>query len=121
MDISVFFLVFGVVFIAELPDKSMFATLALSTEYRELYVWFGAAAAFLLHVIIAVTAGHYLTLLPKQIVEIVVAILFAVGAGLLLFGKNEDEKEVLSPKKREAARLSHSFLKVFSTSFLLVF
>jgi putative Ca2+/H+ antiporter (TMEM165/GDT1 family) len=121
MNLSIILLVFGVVFIAELPDKSMFASLALSTRYRKLYVWMGAAAAFLVHVIIAVTAGHFLTLLPKQVVEIVVAVLFAVGAGLLLFGKNEDEEEITSPEEKEAKRLSHSFLKVFTTSFLVVF
>jgi putative Ca2+/H+ antiporter (TMEM165/GDT1 family) len=113
--------VFGVVFIAELPDKSMFASLALSTRYNKIYVWMGAASAFFVHVVIAVTAGHFLTFLPKQLVEIIVAILFAIGAGLLLFGKNEDEAEILSPRLRNTKRLSHSFNKVFTTSFLVVF
>jgi putative Ca2+/H+ antiporter (TMEM165/GDT1 family) len=120
MHFSTLAIVFGVVFIAELPDKSMFASLALSTRYRKLYVWLGAAAAFLLHVIIAVTAGHFLTFLPKRAVEIVVATLFALGAGLLLFGKNEDEAAVSSATAK-ASRASHSFVKVFTTSFLVVF
>ncbi len=121
MNLSILLLVFGVVFIAELPDKSMFASLALSTRYNKIYVWMGAASAFFVHVVIAVTAGHFLTFLPKQLVEIIVAILFAIGAGLLLFGKNEDEAEILSPRLRNTKRLSHSFNKVFTTSFLVVF
>ena len=130
MNIQTVLIVFGVIFIAELPDKSMFASLALSTRYRKLYVWLGVAAAFLAHVIIAVTAGHFLTFLPKRIVEVVVAVLFAFGAALLLFGKNETETELAgqsSPQaidtkqSLEAKRLSHSFFKVFSTSFLVVF
>ena len=121
MNPSIILLVFCVVFLAELPDKSMFASLALSARYRKLYVWMGAAAAFLVHVVIAVTAGHFLTFLPKRVVETVVALLFAAGAGLLLFGKNEDEEETASPADKEARRLSHGFLKVFATSFLVVF
>jgi putative Ca2+/H+ antiporter (TMEM165/GDT1 family) len=118
MHISTLLIVFGVVFVAELPDKSMFASLALSTRYRRLYVWCGAAAAFLVHVIIAVTAGHLLTFLPKRVLEIIVAVLFALGAALLLFGKNEDEKELKTDTKTPP---THSFLKVFSTSFLVIF
>jgi putative Ca2+/H+ antiporter (TMEM165/GDT1 family) len=121
MNLSIALLVFGVVFIAELPDKSMFASLALSTRYRRLYVWMGAATAFLVHVIIAVIAGHFLTLLPKHVIKIVIAILFAGGAGLLLFGKNEDEERIINTDERKAKRMSHSFTKVYGTSFLVIF
>jgi putative Ca2+/H+ antiporter (TMEM165/GDT1 family) len=121
MDFSVILLVFGVVFIAELPDKSMFASLTLSTRYRKLYVWIGAASAFLVHVIIAVTAGHFLTLLPRRGLEIVVAILFAFGAGLLLFGKNEDEEKFSKSAFKQTKQLSQSFPKIFITSFLVIF
>lgn len=116
MNIGIVALVFGVIFIAELPDKSLFASLVLGTKYRAGYVWLGAAAAFLLHVIIAVTAGHALTFLPHKVVETVVALLFLAGGLLLLFGKHglEEEEEHPVPK-------SHSFWKVFSTSFSVVF
>jgi putative Ca2+/H+ antiporter (TMEM165/GDT1 family) len=124
MHFSIIAIVFGVIFIAELPDKSMFATLALSLRYRRLYVWLGVAAAFLVHVLIAVIAGHFLTLLPKRWVELVVGLLFIAGAALLLFGKDEDgsaERDEAAKASREAKRLSHSFFKVFGTSFLVVF
>ena len=37
---------FAITFLAELPDKSMFASLVLGTRYRAAWVWAGAAAAF---------------------------------------------------------------------------
>ncbi|MEJ0072478.1 MAG: TMEM165/GDT1 family protein [Candidatus Saccharibacteria bacterium] len=120
MHIGIIALVFGVVFIAELPDKSMFASLALATRYRKSWVWFGAAAAFAVHVIIAVTAGHFLTLLPRRWLELAVGLLFLLGAGLLLFGKDEDEtaeREKLEAEKKSGA----TFTKVFATSFIVIF
>jgi len=121
MHLSIIALVFGVVFIAELPDKSMFASLALSARYRKIYVWLGVAAAFLVHVIIAVTAGRLLRLLPRQPLEIIVGLLFLAGAGLLLFGKDEDESDEAVKLARETDRYKHTFLKVFATSFAVIF
>jgi putative Ca2+/H+ antiporter (TMEM165/GDT1 family) len=118
MDLSIIAIVFGVIFVAELPDKSMFASLALSTKFRKSYVWLGAASAFLVHVIIAVAAGHFLTLLPRKLLEFVVAGLFLLGAALLMFGKDEDESEERDELKKSAKA---SFFKVFATSFLVVF
>ena len=120
MHSTTILLVFGVVFIAELPDKSMFASLALSTRYPKLYVWAGAAAAFLTHVIIAVTAGHFLTLLPKKPLELIVGLLFLVGACLLFFGKDEDESKE-EDKLRRGKQLTQGFWKVFVTSYAVVF
>ena len=48
---------FLITFLAELPDKSMFASLVLGTRYRPSWVWAGTAAAFAVHAGIAVTAG----------------------------------------------------------------
>jgi putative Ca2+/H+ antiporter (TMEM165/GDT1 family) len=120
MNLSIIAIVFAVIFFAELPDKSMFAALALGQRYRRSYVWMGAAAAFLVQVLIAVTAGRLLRLLPHHIVEAIVALLFFAGAMLLFFGKHSVEEE----SDKEAARLArmtHSFRKVFTTSFIVVF
>ncbi|HSX07284.1 MAG TPA: TMEM165/GDT1 family protein [Candidatus Saccharimonadales bacterium] len=116
MNLGIIALVFGVIFLAELPDKSLFASLVLGTRFKAWYVWLGAAAAFLAHVIIAVLAGHALTLLPHKLVETIVAILFLAGALLLFFGKHgvEDEEEMSKPR-------SHSFMKVFGTAFGVIF
>lgn len=76
--------VFGIVFLAELPDKTALASLVLGTRYRSSFVFIGVAAAFALHVVIAVAAGSALSLAPHRIVEAVVAALFLAGAVLML-------------------------------------
>lgn len=79
------FQAFATVFPAELPDKTMIATIVLVTRYRRPgWVWLGAVAAFTVHVIVAVAAGSAISLLPDAIVKSVVATMFAVGAILLL-------------------------------------
>jgi Ca2+/H+ antiporter, TMEM165/GDT1 family len=112
--------VFAVIFLAELPDKSLFASLVLSTRYRPLYVWLGVTAAFAVHVVVAVTAGGFLSLLPRTVVETIVAILFAVGAAYLLFG-SEDAEEEAGEGVAEAAVGGPSMRKVIVTSFTVVF
>jgi putative Ca2+/H+ antiporter (TMEM165/GDT1 family) len=72
---------FPVIFIGELPDKTMFASLVMATKGHPRQVWIGAAVAFLIHVIIAVTIGVALfALLPKRAVDAVVAVTFLFGA-----------------------------------------
>ncbi len=87
MNFAVVAIAFGVIFLAELPDKSMIASLVLGARYRALYVWIGAAAAFAVHVVIAVAAGGALSLLPHQLVQGIVAALFLGGAVVLFFGR----------------------------------
>ncbi|MFF3335414.1 TMEM165/GDT1 family protein [Streptomyces sp. NPDC002888] len=106
-------LVFGVVFLAELPDKTALAGLVLGTRYRASYVFAGVAAAFALHVALAVAAGSVLTLLPQQIVQALTGVLFLGGAAVLLMKKGEDEEDVRSPENQ-------SFWKVAGTGFMLI-
>lgn len=76
---------FVTVFPAELPDKTMVASIVLVARYRRpAAVWCGATLAFVVHVTVAVLAGRLLTLLPPTAVQIVVAGLFAFGAVALL-------------------------------------
>ncbi|MFL6073113.1 MAG: TMEM165/GDT1 family protein [Mycobacteriales bacterium] len=83
MNLGAALIAFAVVFPAELPDKSLFASLVLGTRYRPLAVWVGVTAAFAVHVALAVTAGGLLHLLPRRPVQLAVAVLFLLGAGLL--------------------------------------
>lgn len=83
--------VFGVVFPAELPDKTALASLLLGARYRPRYVFAGVAAAFAVHVTLAVAAGSLLTLLPHRVLEGVVGALFLLGAVLLLRGRSEED------------------------------
>jgi Ca2+/H+ antiporter, TMEM165/GDT1 family len=82
--------VFGVIFLSELPDKTALASLVLGSRYRPWYVFTGVAAAFAVHVGLAIAAGSLLSLLPHRPLEIVVAVLFAAGAVMLLRGRGEE-------------------------------
>lgn len=124
MHFDVILLVFAVIFIAELPDKSLFASLILGSRFPAWYVWLGAAAAFTVHVIIAVTAGKLLTFLPHKTLEVVVGLLFLSGALLLFFGKHGVEEEAPHPKDqpgKTGKKLNSHFWKIFATSFGVVF
>jgi putative Ca2+/H+ antiporter (TMEM165/GDT1 family) len=75
---------FVTVFPAELPDKTMIATVVLSTRYRRpAVVWVGAAAGFTVHVVLAVGAGSLFALLPSAVVDVAAAALFTAGAVIL--------------------------------------
>ena len=91
MNAAIALAVFPVIFIGELPDKTMFASLVLSTRGRPLLVWAGAAAAFAVHVVIAVSVGTALfRLLPHRLLEAIVAVIFAAGA---IFAVSEARRE----------------------------
>ncbi|EFL41571.1 TMEM165/GDT1 family protein [Streptomyces griseoflavus] len=113
ISLTVTAVVFGVVFLAELPDKTALAGLVLGTRYRASYVFAGVAAAFAVHVALAVAAGSVLTLLPQQIVHAITGVLFLGGAAVLLMKKDEDEEEVRRPENQ-------SFWKVSGAGFMLI-
>ncbi|MEX5631181.1 TMEM165/GDT1 family protein [Parafrankia sp. FMc2] len=84
MSLTAVLVTFAVIFLAELPDKTMVASLVLGSRFRPLYVWVGVAAAFAVQVTLAVAAGSALSLLPSRAVDGVAALLFALGAVLVL-------------------------------------
>lgn len=112
-SITVAAVVFGVVFLAELPDKTALAGLMLGTRYRASYVFVGVAAAFALHVGLAIAAGSVLTLLPHRLLQAIVGVLFLGGAAMLLFKKDDGEEEVRKPADQ-------SFWKVSGAGFMLI-
>ncbi|MER5598063.1 TMEM165/GDT1 family protein [Streptomyces sp. NPDC002265] len=113
ISLTVTALVFGVVFLAELPDKTALAGLVLGTRYRASYVFAGVAAAFTLHVVLAVAAGSVLTLLPQQIVHALTGVLFLGGAAVLLMKKDDGDEEIRKPENQ-------SFWKVAGAGFMLI-
>ncbi|MFC7308536.1 TMEM165/GDT1 family protein [Streptomyces monticola] len=113
ISFSVTALVFGVVFLAELPDKTALAGLVLGTRYRASYVFAGVAAAFAVHVALAIAAGSVLTLLPSRLVQALTGVLFLAGALVLLMKKDEDEEEIRQPENQ-------SFWKVSGAGFMLI-
>lgn len=89
-----FLVAFGTVFLAELPDKTMVASLVLTTRFRRpLAVWCGVSGAFVLHVVLATTIGSLLRRLPEVPVRLGVAVLFVVGGVILLRGGDDDDDD----------------------------
>jgi putative Ca2+/H+ antiporter (TMEM165/GDT1 family) len=113
ITLSITALVFGVVFLAELPDKTALAGLMLGTRYRASYVFAGVAAAFAVHVTLAVAAGSVLTLLPHRLVQALVGVLFLAGAAMLMLKKDDGEEELRKPADQ-------SFWKVSAAGFMLI-
>jgi putative Ca2+/H+ antiporter (TMEM165/GDT1 family) len=91
---ALFFSVFGVVFVAELPDKTALAALVLATRHRPLPVLAGAATALTFQSVVAVAAGHLVSLLPRRPVHLVAGALFVVSAVLMWRRKEESEEDV---------------------------
>jgi Ca2+/H+ antiporter, TMEM165/GDT1 family len=115
VHLSIVLAVFPVIFLGELPDKTMFASLVLGTRGHPRAVWFGAAAAFLVHVVIATTIGVGLFhLVPHRALEAVVAALFLGGAAFALLESSDEEIELI---ERETA----SHLQVAATAFAVIF
>ena len=108
-------IVFGTVLVAELPDNSGLASLVLGTRYRAGGVIAGAFAAFAVHVVLAVTCGSLLSLLPHRIVQIAVAVVFLVGAVLLLRADDDDDDDEIRLKADATG-----FWAVAATSFVVI-
>ncbi|MFD9130011.1 TMEM165/GDT1 family protein [Kitasatospora sp. NPDC059571] len=115
MSLTVAALTFGIIFLAELPDKTALASLVLGTKYRASYVFAGIAAAFALQVGLALVAGSLLALLPQRWVEGVSGLLFLLGAVMLLW-HSEGEDDGHAAKEPSAG----TFWKVAGASFAVV-
>jgi Ca2+/H+ antiporter, TMEM165/GDT1 family len=118
--LAVIAVAFTLTFLAELPDKSMFASLVLGTRYRPTWVWAGAAAAFAVHMAIAVTVGQLLALLPDRVVEAVVAALFVAGSAYMWVTSLRPQEHDSPDAARQGARAA-SFPRVAAMSFTVVF
>jgi Ca2+/H+ antiporter, TMEM165/GDT1 family len=99
--VTAFLTAFGLIFIAELGDKTQFMTLAFATRYRSLIVLTGVSIASLLVSLVSVALGETLgKLLPVFWVNLV------AGLGFIVFGvlelRSEDESEVaISEDKKD--------------------
>ncbi len=116
MHLSIVLSVFPVIFLGELPDKTMFASLVLASRGKAALVWLGAATAFALHVVIAVTIGAGLfALLPHRAVEGFVTAMFAAGAVLAFMEAAREDEQAL------VEREEHSHRRVAGTAFAVIF
>ena len=111
---------FGLLLAVELPDKTLVATLVLTTRFPAAPVFLGVCVAFAIQSIVAVLFGSVLTVLPGTVVSLAAALLFALGAFLLL-------REGFSPDEageQDASRSGPnpvSFIRSAVTSFGVLF
>lgn len=129
IDLAVVLATFALIFPAELPDKTFVATLVLATRFRHLWVWLGVAAAFFVQVLIAVTAGGLLALLPQRLVLGITFLLFAAGAVIMIRGGlasraaelaevEEEEREIA---QRTGSESGTTPMRIVVTSFVVLF
>lgn len=121
MHLSVIFSVFPIIFLGELPDKTMFASLILATKGRPSAVWFGATVAFVVHVAIAVSVGVAIFhLLSPHTVDAVVAAMFIIGAALAI-REAKDEEEHEAEEQELAIEEARTHRQTFVTAFVVIF
>jgi putative Ca2+/H+ antiporter (TMEM165/GDT1 family) len=112
---------YGAVFLLELPDKTTALTLVLSSRFRSRPVLIGAGIAFALQAVIAVALGGAITLLPERVVAAAIAVIFAVGAVLLIkesLGTDTDEADGGGSANRAAVPFLRAAMVSFGTLFL---
>ena len=105
---------FAIILPAELPDKTVVACLVMGSRYRPGFVFAGAAAAFAVHVVLAVAAGGLLGLLPHRPLQVIVSVFFAAGAVLLLRQRHAADEQVQASARRT------DFPSVAGTSFAVI-
>lgn len=114
MDPLIALAVFPIIFLGELPDKTMFASLVMATRGRPRQVWLGAACAFVVHVAIAVTVGVALfALLPHRVVDGIVAFMFIVGAVYAYREGSKDEEEIAEVEASKHGAVLTAFIVIF--------
>ncbi len=117
MNWTLFASTFGLIFLAELPDKTAMATLLLAARHRAGPVFAGAAAALAIQSLVAVLLGSLLSRLPSRPVHVVAGIVFLIFAVVAWREKNEVEELVQAEDKKPAL----GFWKIAGSSFLVNF
>jgi putative Ca2+/H+ antiporter (TMEM165/GDT1 family) len=90
MDLKLFATTFGLIFVAELPDKTALATVMLATQGRGWAIFSGVALAFVVQTLVAVLFGSAIGLLPEGWVKLGAGVLFLVFAVLAWRRQHED-------------------------------
>ena len=91
IDWQILMTVFGVIFVAELPDKTALAAVVLATRYRPWPVFLGTALALTVQSVIAILVGKLLSLLPARPVHVGAGILFIVSAVFMWRRRGHDD------------------------------
>lgn len=115
MDWKLFSSTFALIFISELPDKTAFASVLMATRHRPLPVFIGAAGAFVVQSLVAVTFGSVLTLLPAKWVHWGAALMFFVLA-VSMWRRASPEEMTRTDKDP-----SDQFVATVVSAFVLIF
>jgi putative Ca2+/H+ antiporter (TMEM165/GDT1 family) len=119
MTIGTFLGVFALMFLLELPDKTMIATIVMSTRARPSSIVTGASSAFVVQMGLAVVAGGLLTLLPWRLKDAIVALLFLGGAAYLFLVREEAVEA--EGERGAAAEREGSRWREVATAFTVIF
>jgi putative Ca2+/H+ antiporter (TMEM165/GDT1 family) len=113
--IEAFMLAFGVIFLAELGDKSQLMALTFATRFRAWLVLTSITIALLLEFALSVIVGRLFALaLPTNLIQIVAGIVFLAFAIWTLRGDEDDDA-----KLDRAASSTFAALVMIGTTFFL--
>jgi len=101
VNVGAFLGIFALMFLIELPDKTMIAMIVMSTRARPSSIVLGASSAFVVQMGIAVGAAGLLSLLPATLKDLIVAATFLGGGGYLLLSK--ESRGQRSPERKSWA------------------
>jgi putative Ca2+/H+ antiporter (TMEM165/GDT1 family) len=114
-DWALFISTFGLIFLAELPDKTAVAVLIMSSQRHPFGVYVGVCAAYVVQNIVAVLFGSIFGLLPPEIIHMASGVLFIIFAFLMWF-KRDEKKEEAGQKDSRA-----NFTKTAWAAFVVIF
>ncbi len=112
---NLFISTYVLVFIAELPDKTAFATLLMATKGRPWAIILGACCAFTIQSFIAVAFGSVFAYLPQKRIHLVAGLLFFWFAWAALRRPHDEKKEL------ESFEAKNSFWRVVGSSLIVIF
>jgi putative Ca2+/H+ antiporter (TMEM165/GDT1 family) len=115
---QLFFSVYTLIFVAELPDKTAFATLLMATRGRPLAIFVGVAAAFLVQTVVAVAFGELFGFLPASWVQCSAGLLFFAFAIHTWRHKDDVENE---PSTDHGLACVQGFWSCAFKSFIVIF
>ncbi len=116
MDLTILLTTFGIIFLAELGDKTQLTAMALAVRFPWVKTFIGIAAAFALLNLGAVVLGKVLfDFLPLFWIEMASAAMFLLFGITTLRGKGFDPEEEATQEKRFGRK------GAVVTSFLMIF
>lgn len=107
---------FALIFVAELPDKTAFATLIMATRSHPAAIFVGVALAFLVQTAVAVCFGKAFGMLPEHWVRMASGVLFLAFAVMAWFRKHNSDGD-----GDTGAEKSKTFARTVLSSFIVIF